>query len=122
MTRQMVPFSVIEQIIRRGACVDSPNVLYRYINRIEEYADRCGITHAYSVYRRAYQVLIETICDGSVSMQWRELCLDMIHRPLMQLKRFVITDQDAKEYYHLEHELRVLSHFFMARAKCRSIG
>lgn len=122
MTQQIVPFSVIEQVIRRGLSVDSPQVLYRYIETTEEYAERLGISGAYAVHRRAYQVLIETVCDSSVSMHWRELCLDMINRPLMQLKRFVITDHDAKEYYCLEHELRTLSHYFLAGVKIRSIG
>lgn len=121
MTHQIVPFSVIEQVIKRGQSADSPQVLYHYLNRSEQYAEQLGIAEAYALHRRVYQVLLETVCDSDIAWHWRELCLDMIHRPLRQLQRFVITDQDAKEYYCLEYELRTLSHYFMAGAKTRSI-
>ncbi|MBJ7549921.1 MULTISPECIES: hypothetical protein [Marinomonas] len=114
MTNHIVPFSVIEQTIKRGVASDSPNVLYHYLDTSEAYAEQLGISESYNLYKRVYQVLLETVCDAAVPMHWRELCLNAINRPLLQLKRFVITDQDAVEYFRLEHELRALSHYFMA--------
>ncbi|CUB04718.1 hypothetical protein [Marinomonas fungiae] len=114
MTYHIVPFSVIEQTIKRGVASDSPKVLHQYLDTSEAYAERLGISEAYDLYKRVFQVLLETVCDAAVPMHWRELCLDSIYRPLMQLKRFVITDQDAVEYYRFEHELRALSHYFMS--------
>ncbi|MGB2065597.1 MULTISPECIES: hypothetical protein [Marinomonas] len=114
MTSHIVPFSVIEQTIKRGVAADSPKVLFQYLDTSEAYAEQIGISDAYDLFKRVYQVLLETVCDASVPMHWRELCLDTIHRPLMQLKRFVITEQDALEYFRLEHELRALSHYFMS--------
>lgn len=119
MSYHIVPFSVIEQAIKRGASADSPKLLFHYLETSEEYAEQLGISEAYNLYRRVYQVLLDTICDCSVALQWRQLCLDMIHRPLLQLKRFVITEQDAMEYFRLEHELRSLSHYFLATSQTR---
>lgn len=113
MTYHIVPFSVIEQTIKRGVASDSPRVLFHYLNTSEQYAEQLGIADAYQLYRRVYQVLLDTVCDVDVPMHWRELCLDMIHRPLLQLKRFVITEQDALEYFRLENELRTLSHYWL---------
>lgn len=119
MSYHIVPFSVLEQTIKRGAASNSPQVLYYFLETSEQYAEQLGISEAYSLYKRVYQVLLDTVCDASVAMHWRELCLDMIHRPLLQLKSFVITEQDAQEFFRLEHELRALSHYFMSSHSAR---
>lgn len=114
MSHYLVPFSVLEQTIQGGQCADSPQVLYRYLDISEEYAERLNINDAMSLHQRVFNVLLDTVCDTSLAIYWRQTCLDMVYRPLANLKRLIVTYQDAKSYFKLEHDLRTLSHYFLS--------
>jgi hypothetical protein len=113
MSHYLVPFSVIEQAIQGGQCADSPEVLYHYLNTSEEYAERLNINDAVILHQRVFNVLLDTVCDSHIALNWRQVCLDMVYRPLANLKRLIVTYQDAKAYFKMEHDLRTLSHYFL---------
>ncbi|ETX10204.1 hypothetical protein MUS1_03910 [Marinomonas ushuaiensis DSM 15871] len=114
MTRYLVPFSVLEQTIQAGQCVDSPEVLYHYLKLTEEYAERLSIPDAALLHKRVFNVLLDTVCDTSLAPHWRQTCLDKVYLPLSQLKRLIVTYQDARNYFKMEHSLRTLSHYFIS--------
>lgn len=114
MSRYLVPFSVLEQTIQGGQCADSPEVLYHYLKTSEEYAERLCLTEATKLHQRVFNVLLDTVCDTSLALHWRQMCLDMVYRPLSHLKRLIVTYQDARSYFKMEHDLRILSHYFVS--------
>lgn len=113
MTRYLVPFSVLEQTILAGQCVDSPEVLFYYLKLTEEYAERLSITDAVLLHQRVFNVLLDTVCDTSLPSHWRQMCLDKVYLPLLKLKHLIVTYQDARNYFKMEHRLRTLSHHFI---------
>ena len=114
MSHYLVPFSVLEQTIQGGQCADSPKVLDHYLNLTEEYAERLNISDATQLYKRVFNVLLDTVCDTSVVPHWRQTCLNKVYLPLMHLKNLIVTYQDARNYFKMEHSLRILSHYFMS--------
>ncbi|WOD08298.1 hypothetical protein [Marinomonas sp. GJ51-6] len=114
MTRYLVPFSVLEQTIQAGQCVDSPEILDHYLTLTTEYAERLSIPDATSLHQRVFNVLLDTVCDTSLPPHWRQTCLDKVYLPLSQLKRLIVTYQDARSYFKMEHSLRTLSHYFIS--------
>lgn len=114
MSHYLVPFSVLEQTIQGGQCADSPEVLYHYLNLTEEYAERLNITDATLLHQRVFNVLLDTVCDTSLAPHWRQTCLDKVYLPLSHLKHLIVTYQDAKNYFKMEHNLRILSHYFFS--------
>ena len=114
MSHYFIPFSVLEQTIQGGQCADSPEVLYHYLNLTEEYAERLDVVEAAKLHQRVFYVLLDTVCDSSVSRHWRQTCLDKVYVPLSNIKHLIVTYQDAKRYFKMEHSLRVLSHYFMS--------
>jgi len=110
MTRYLVPFSVLEQTIQAGQCADSPEVLYQYLKLTEDYAERLSITDAAILHQRVFNVLLDTVCDSKLAPHWRQTCLDKMYLPLSMLKRLIVTYQDARAYFKMEHKLRTLSH------------
>ncbi|MCB5161488.1 hypothetical protein [Marinomonas algarum] len=114
MSHYLVPFSVLEQVIQGGQCADSPEVLYHYLNLTEEYAERLSINDAILLHQRVFNVLLDTVCDTSLAPHWRQTCLDKVYLPLLRLKQLIVTYQDAREYFKMEHNLRILSHYFVS--------
>jgi hypothetical protein len=112
MSRYLVPFSVLEQTIQAVQCADSPELLYYYLNLTEEYAERLDITDAVLLHQRVFNVLLDTVCDTNIAHHWRQTCLDKVYLPLSNLKRLIVTYQDARNYFKMEHSLRVLSYYF----------
>ncbi len=117
MTRYLVPFSVLEQTIQAGQCADSPEVLYHYLKLTEDYAEQLSITDAVALHQRVFNVLLQTVCDKKVAFHWRQTCLDKIYSPLARMKRLIVTYQDARAYFKMEHDLRTLSHHFLTTVK-----
>ncbi|WCN10559.1 hypothetical protein [Marinomonas mediterranea] len=115
MSHFIVPFSVLEQVIKRGHCEDSPQVLEHYLKTCERYAERLNVSDANTLYRRVFDVLLETICDTNVAYHWRSMCLDHIYRPLQKLNRLIITEQDATDYFQLEQAVRTLSRRYLTQ-------
>ena len=109
MTRYLVPFSVLEQTIQAGQCADSPEVLYHYLKLTEEYGERLSITDATLLHQRVFNVLLKTVSDTRVPAHWRQTCLDKVYLPLSKLKRLIVTYQDARDYFKMEHSLRTIA-------------
>lgn len=114
MSHYLVPFSVLEQTIQAGQCADSPDVLYYYLNVTEEYAERLSINDAVRLHQRVFYVLLDTVCDTSLALHWRQTCLDKVYLPLSHLKHLIVSYQDARNYFKMEHNLRILSHYFLS--------
>ncbi|MDB4837325.1 hypothetical protein OAH87_02535 [Marinomonas sp.] len=114
MTRYMVPFSALEQAIQSGQCCDSPELLYQYLELTEQYAERLSIPDAAVLHERVFHVLLNTICDSNVPSHWRQTCMDKAYSPLSQLKCLIVTYQDARNYFRMEHSLRTLSRYFIS--------
>ncbi|TYL48768.1 hypothetical protein [Marinomonas sp. IMCC 4694] len=114
MSHYLVPFSVLEQTIQGGQCADTPQVLTYYLTRTEEYAERLCIVDAMSLHQRVFNVLLDTVCDTRLAPHWRQTCLDKVYLPLLHIKQLILTYQDARNYFKMEHRLRMLSHYFMA--------
>jgi len=66
------------------------------------------------LYQRVFNVLLDTVCNTSVAPHWRQTCLDKVYLPLSHLKHLIVTYQDAKNYFKMEHNLRILSHYFLS--------
>ncbi|GAB3479939.1 hypothetical protein [Marinomonas epiphytica] len=114
MSHYFIPFSVLEQTIQSGQCADSPEVLYHYLNLTESYAERLEMVDAVQLHQRVFNVLLDTVCDSTLPCHWRQTCLDKVYVPLANIKHLIVTYQDAKAYFKMEHNLRVLSHYFMS--------
>ena len=58
------------------------------------------------------RLLLEAFADNLNPAHWRGLCLDNMYRPLMELQRLVLTQQNQTELRQLMQEVRTISHFF----------
>lgn len=114
MTRYLVPFSALEQAIQSGQCCDSPELLYQYLELTEQYAEKLSITDAAALHERVFYVLLNTMCDSSVPSHWRQTCLDKVYSPLSKFKYLIVTYQDARHYFKMEHSLRTLNRYFLS--------
>ncbi|MBQ4834452.1 hypothetical protein J8L70_14470 [Pseudoalteromonas sp. MMG010] len=62
--------------------------------------------------RRAYNEVINSMCDSLVHNAIRKQCFEQLYKPLLALKRFYKTHHVSNKFVLLEHEVRTLSHEF----------
>jgi hypothetical protein len=79
---------IIETLIRRGMEHNNPPLVNIYLLQIADLAAAKKTSAArFFIAKRAFQLLYNTIADGSVEVHWRELCLDKINLPLGLMKK-----------------------------------
>lgn len=64
-------------------------------------------------YTNQFELLLATALDELIPSQWREACLNHIHRPLGCLERLAITDAHKQQVQTLMHELSINTHYAM---------
>jgi len=66
------------------------------------------------LYHAEFYLLLEVITDTLLPNHWRELCLDNIYRPLVELNRLSHCQSSKKQLRHLWLELSITSNYFQA--------
>lgn len=103
----------LELAIRSGQYPDSPNLLYYYLNFGKDYADSWAEPSRHKVYERLFNTLIDAISDPLVAVQWRQLCLDNINRPLIELDKLAKTTMARKLLRRRYAELTLLANYYL---------
>lgn len=105
----------LETTVRQATDPDHPDLIACYLAALERQATTAECAEEKrQIYRRAYQTLLETICDSLIARHWRCSCLDAIHRPVLALQRLARTPADTtliRQYYY---EVARLSHYFLS--------
>lgn len=100
--------------VRQGSDPDNPPLLLHWLDVERAAVSSAGLGAQWASLREQYRLLLDAYSDLLVPAQWRQLCLDNIHRPLQSLRWLVRDDSQRRELAQLEHELRVIAHFFRA--------
>lgn len=109
-----VDYNALEYAIRNGHQPDNPCLLDRYLTLGEARAGAYQpATEQRAVHMRAFNTLLETICDSCIATHWRVLCLDQIYKPLIAMERLASTQTDRAQVRKLHNDLSVLSHYFL---------
>jgi hypothetical protein len=64
------------------------------------------------LYHAQFYFLLEVISDTLLPKHWRELCLDNIYRPLVELNRLSNCPSSKKQLRHLWLELNITTSYF----------
>jgi hypothetical protein len=64
------------------------------------------------LHQAQFYLLLEVITDTLLPSHWRELCLDNIYRPLIELNRLSTCQSTKKQLRHLWLELNITSNYF----------
>lgn len=100
--------------VRQGLQPDHPRLLQQYVKQQRTDAVACATPHEQTaIHLDTYHLLIETICDNCVARHWRQLCLDHIHYPLLELKSLAESEQDQVRLRALHRHLNTLCNYFL---------
>lgn len=103
----------LECRIRSGCQPDSPDLIHEYFSVGERLSCRRPKALKFKSRLRAFDTLLETICDPLVSRHWRQTCLNNIYIPLLWLQREAENDRQKQQVTEMYKELRVLSTYFL---------
>ena len=109
---------LLQDQIRHGTSPDNPTLISLFLRTCEEHALELAPEQRASVYRRAYRLLLETICDSHVPRHWRCTCLDHIYRPVFALNKLAVSEAELKEVAHCYREVNLLGHYFLGATTC----
>lgn len=100
--------------VRQGLKPDHPHLLQQYVLQQRTDAVACGTTGEQTrIHLSTYHLLLETICDSCVARHWRQLCLEHIHSPLLELKRLAKSEQEQARLRTLHQHLNTLCNYFL---------
>lgn len=100
-------------MVRYGLQPDSPEVLDSYLGvAFEVVADAPRCEQA-GLYYHLLRILLDVIADVAVPRQWRCLCLDHAHLPLIRLCAVARTAAERAEVRRLQYELSVTGNYFL---------
>ncbi|MDU0353921.1 hypothetical protein RS130_08260 [Paraglaciecola aquimarina] len=109
----------IETLVRNGVYPDSPSVLSYYFDIAESMVSSQLIPQQkWFIFVRVSQTLLDVIYDQRVDIQWRELCVDNIYKPILQLKRLSKTEQEWAELRSIQYQLSNSARQFHAQELC----
>ncbi|MFT4636309.1 MAG: hypothetical protein ACI854_000812 [Arenicella sp.] len=111
--QNIIELTKLELAIRSGYYPDSPKLLYYYLNFGKDCADSWEELYRHKVYERLFNTLIDAISDSLVPMQWRQLCLDNINRPLIELEKLAKTKMAQKLLRRRYTELKLLANYYL---------
>ena len=111
LSKLITELESLETLIRNGQEPNKPNILYKYLEMGEGYAESLE-PKKYQTYTRLYKTLVDTISDPLVDINWRQLCLDNIHRPLQSLDKLAVTKSEKIMVNRLYRELNVVCQYF----------
>jgi hypothetical protein len=105
-------FTTLEAVIRQGQHPDSPNVLYRYWDLAEIFIQPHPRETKLTLYRHILRMLLDTICDTCIALQWRQLCLDYCYKPLSKLASLAKNHKEKQKFHEQYSQFRTLTHYF----------
>lgn len=105
---------LLEATVREGRQPGNPELLESYL-RLSNLNTSLPISQQQTLNRRNFETLLETICDHCVSPEWRSLCLDHVHRPLIRLGELARNSREKQQVRRQYAELALLSHYFCTR-------
>ena len=106
---------LLQHQVRFGTAPNEPRLLESYLRLCDECAADGDPLQQTDIYQRAYELLLETICDTSIPWHWRCLCLDHIHRPAFALNRLARGRVQLRAATARLRELNLLSEYFLGR-------
>ena len=99
--------------IRFGTEPNEPRRLADFLAACDQNAERLTPNGKWCVYREAFDLLLDAICDCAVPTVWRQCCLDVIHQPLSTMRRLAVSDRQKLEVSRARHALRLQATYFL---------
>ncbi|MGY0219448.1 hypothetical protein ACWJJH_19015 [Endozoicomonadaceae bacterium StTr2] len=101
----------LRRIVRYAEQPDNPATLQLWLE-LEATTYSQPRRQRWAVNIACTRLLLEAFADDLNPAHWRCLCLDNIYRPLMELQRLALTEQNQTELRQLMQEVRTVSNFF----------
>lgn len=102
---ELLELESIRRKIRRATEPNNPNLLSRFFELDQIQKNSSPIFQKLHAKRQC-TLLLETILDDSLAPQWREHCLNLIHRPLSIFQRLSDTRENNLEISAIFSSLR----------------
>ncbi len=105
MLPEFLQLEVMKRKIRYAEEPDNPSVLRHYFHLDTPAADETLLQRRLRL-RAQYVLLYETIGDAANPRHWRQICLDVIHRPLYELQQLANSRESRDDVSLLFVQLR----------------
>ena len=88
---------LLEEKVRSGVEPDNPEILLNLLSLLEETDFRYSLSHRKSLNSKMLRLLLDTVLDKTVPLNWRSLCMDHIYKPLRNLYLLAENERDIFE-------------------------
>ena len=88
---------LLEEKVRSGVEPDNPEILLSLLSLLEETDFRYSLSHQKSLNSKMLRLLLDTVLDKTVPLNWRSLCMDHIYKPLRNLYLLAENERDIFE-------------------------
>lgn len=116
---QTPAINVLREKVRYAGEENNPEILTLWFMAENVLVDDV-INQRRQLYQAQFYLLLEVITDSLLPNHWRELCLNNIYRPLVELNRVSNCQPSKKQLRHLWLELSITSNYFQSSLQASS--